>query len=125
MRTSVGPPPRSLGPTQTMCRFVPMTTFQALTAVSRVGAAQSGAGVAYRGGWVTAQRSSAGRSHDISATVAMPLMMHKMSSSIAFTSICFLGTDAASVGNAKGVGRGAGRFRRPYQLFDGGQETST
>ncbi|MDT5282488.1 MAG: hypothetical protein QOJ20_3683 [Mycobacterium sp.] len=42
--------------------------------------------VAYRGGCLTAQRSSVGCSHDISAAVAMPVMMQTIST-IALTSL--------------------------------------
>jgi hypothetical protein len=42
--------------------------------------------LAYRGGCLTAQRSSAGCSHDISAAVAMPVMMQTIST-IALTSL--------------------------------------
>lgn len=83
------------------------------------------AGVAYRAGCVTAQRSSAGWSHDISAAVAMALMMHRISSSIAFTSIRLLGWIRGQLERAGDVGLPARRCRGPYQLFDGGQETST
>jgi hypothetical protein len=79
--------------------------------------------VAYRGGCLTAQRSSVGCSHDISAAVAMPVMMQTIST-IALTSLpCWGG--CAVTENGEGLGGRRPMPGAPHQSFNDGQETST
>src|SRR6478736_3781441 len=76
---------------------------------SRFGPALTRPIVAYGGGCLAAQRSSAGCSHDISAAVAMAVMMQTIST-IALTSFALLGWMRRHGKTPKELG-GAGRCR--------------
>jgi hypothetical protein len=69
---------------------------------SRFGLALNRPIVAYRGGGLPAQRSSAGCSHDISAAVAMPVMMQTISTIVLTSLPCWGGCGVTE--NAEGLG---------------------